>query len=811
VQLALLSCWAPVKSLAVTCVLADVAERMDVPATIQTVKMLEERFADIDTQMHPCIDAFMDEEYNSDFDVDMSQPAKGALPIINFEALDSESINALGLQFGELTMDGGSDKENRAPTPSYVAPEDISEAREIMAMWENPPYSRRLEHKTSNEVIDDIYNSHQEYLADKEFGTLILPAGSRAATPEVEYLSGPLDDDKPPYDVLDWGSDDEEYISSLSIVPYTKNRTVLLPFLKGFKDGACKNVVRPSVKNKADLYYVNMISFDLLKCEHNKYFSECEKCKERTQHMWLLDSGASAHFTNNISDFIDYTPIAKSDRLPVKTAAHTIYVEGTGTVLLKHYIDNKLVITRVNPVFYIPSMSTGLLSMGVFLQQGLRILENLQHINLLDNKNTIVQCKPLLPGQSLYWLDASTVDLSESNDANASLIYNVDYDLMHRCLGHPSKEVLRHAKDHTKGFPKGITIPTTTGLCPGCAQGKMPAASHPPSNTRAKAQFERIHSDLKSFPLPSYHKYKYFIVFFDDYTSFAWITLLWDKASAITALKQWLALIKNQFNATIKEWMSDAGSEYKLGAFIKHLKDAGITVLQSAPHMPQQNGHAEHFMCTIMDKAQVMRLDACLPQSWWEFAVNHAAHCYNRTPMSRLKWQTPYYLLNNEIPDISHLRVFGCGAYVHIPEACRVNKLSPKSELMVYLGRGPGMKANIFMCNPNTLFYSDKALFDEMLFPRCSSGQSKGKPSGVTQLDKPAPKEQSLEDDTTPGDDDYTPPEPPIGGSAPQPTGAGTSSLPGGSGLPQALPSPPDPVPGCYVLVQRHLLIGYDY
>ena len=54
--------------------------------------------------------------------------------------------------------------------------------------------------------------------------------------------------------------------------------------------------------------------------------------------------------------------------------------------------------------------------------------------------------------------------------------------------------------------------------------------------------------------------------------------------------------------------------------------------------------------------------------------------------MSHLDWQTPYYVLNNEIPDISHLRVFGCGAYVHIPEARQVNKLSPKSELMIYLG-----------------------------------------------------------------------------------------------------------------------------
>ena len=45
--------------------------------------------------------------------------------------------------------------------------------------------------------------------------------------------------------------------------------------------------------------------------------------------------------------------------------------------------------------------------------------------------------------------------------------------------------------------------------------------------------------------------------------------------------------------------MSDAGGEYKSDAFMKSLKDARITVLQSAPHTPQQNGHAERFMHTI--------------------------------------------------------------------------------------------------------------------------------------------------------------------------------------------------------------------
>jgi hypothetical protein len=73
----------------------------------------------------------------------------------------------------------------------------------------------------------------------------------------------------------------------------------------------------------------------------------------------------------------------------------------------------------------------------------------------------------------------------------------------------------------------------------------MPASSHPPSATRVKAAFERIHSDLKSFPVESYHKYKYFVSFLNDFSSFAWIVLLWDKASAIIALKQFLAMVRN--------------------------------------------------------------------------------------------------------------------------------------------------------------------------------------------------------------------------------------------------------------------------
>jgi transposase InsO family protein len=101
--------------------------------------------------------------------------------------------------------------------------------------------------------------------------------------------------------------------------------------------------------------------------------------------------------------------------------------------------------------------------------------------------------------------------------------------------------------------------------------------------------------------------------------------------------------------------MSDAGGEYKSEVFDAILCDKGIRILQSIPHTPQQNGCTERFNRTLMDKAQSMQLEACFPQSWWEFAIEHAVHLYNRTPVRHLNWRTLYELLHKKQPDISHL------------------------------------------------------------------------------------------------------------------------------------------------------------
>jgi len=89
------------------------------------------------------------------------------------------------------------------------------------------------------------------------------------------------------------------------------------------------------------------------------------------------------------------------------------------------------------------------------------------------------------------------------------------------------------------------------------------------------------------------------------------------------------------------------------------------------------------------------------------------------------------------------------------------NGLAPKSELMAYLGHTEGIKVFKFMrLSNNTLYHSTTALFDETLFPKCSTP---GKKRGTTQIGKPRASQLPIEPvkDTTPGENDLPTPRTP--------------------------------------------------
>ncbi|KAI0996188.1 hypothetical protein K3495_g11991 [Podosphaera aphanis] len=87
--------------------------------------------------------------------------------------------------------------------------------------------------------------------------------------------------------------------------------------------------------------------------------------------------------------------------------------------------------------------------------------------------------------------------------------------------------------------------------------------------------------------------------------------------------------------------------------------------------MPEANGIAERCNIIILEKGQALRIEAGLPEEFWEFAFKTDTYLRNRRPVSN-RAVTPWEAWYGLRPGIKHLRVFGCPVVVHIPKEKRI-------------------------------------------------------------------------------------------------------------------------------------------
>ena len=221
--------------------------------------------------------------------------------------------------------------------------------------------------------------------------------------------------------------------------------------------------------------------------------------------------------------------------------------------------------------------------METFFLDDLTVYGNAKSIIFLWNiRKEFLWFKPHLPRDLIYIVYSHAY---EDTHVNLTTVYAVDYQTLHKSLAYPLCDIILHAKKNTWNFPD-ITFLEKNPICSGCAYGKMPNHTFSLNPVHAKKAFELIHLDLKSFLMDSYWKYKYLIVFIDDYIGFAWTLCMWTKSESIKHMHNFIALVSMQHNSKVVNWMSNAGGKYKSNTFDVLLKQHGIKILQSAPHTP---------------------------------------------------------------------------------------------------------------------------------------------------------------------------------------------------------------------------------
>ena len=104
---------------------------------------------------------------------------------------------------------------------------------------------------------------------------------------------------------------------------------------------------------------------------------------------------------------------------------------------------------------------------------------------------------------------------------------------------------------------------------------------------------------------------------------------------------------------------------------------------------------------------------ATLPVSFWGLALETACYILNRVS-SKSGTKTPYEIWTGRAPRLSHLRVWGCPAYV---KRLMTNKLGARSDRCNFVGYPKESKGYIFyQPDEQKLFVSLRATFLEKEF-----------------------------------------------------------------------------------------------
>ena len=160
-----------------------------------------------------------------------------------------------------------------------------------------------------------------------------------------------------------------------------------------------------------------------------------------------------------------------------------------------------------------------------------------------------------------------------------------------------------------------------------------------------------------------------------------------------------------------------------------------------------------------------MRHHTGLSNSFWIYVVKAKLHAYNVTPIKRADYETPTELWSGKKPNISHLRVFGCQAWVHILKKRR-SKLEPKSREMIFVDYEQGSKGYQFWdAAHHRIEISRDVKFDETLFPAKEATKSQASMNDLPISESDNKSDQSGLELVIPAHSSPRPPSP--GQSAP--------------------------------------------
>ncbi len=259
--------------------------------------------------------------------------------------------------------------------------------------------------------------------------------------------------------------------------------------------------------------------------------------------------------------------------------------------------------------------------------------------------------------------------------------------IWHKWVGHVNLQCfkLMEKQNIVGGLSKFGTEEVMSEVFVACRLGKQARHPFPIQTTHVSSKpLEMIHSDVWTTKTESIRGCKYYVSFIDDYTRKVWVYFMKHKGEVFQHFFNFKTMVEKEKGVSIKCLRFDGGGEYFSNEFSEYLKEHGIQRKYSCSYSPQQNGVVERKNKHIVEIACAMLSEKNLANYFWAEVVIIAVYIMNRTPTAAVHGMTPKEKFTGKKPNVSHLKVFGCIAYVHVLDEKR-SKLDPKVVKCIFI------------------------------------------------------------------------------------------------------------------------------
>ena len=446
---------------------------------------------------------------------------------------------------------------------------------------------------------------------------------------------------------------------------------------------------------------------------------------------WFIDSGASAHMS--FENLWFRTPLSKTEKMNVTVGnGEQADVKGMQSLYCSSEVGSEKRDIILEDTLFVPNLTWNLISVSKIRKSGFTVAFESERdgtgtcrVTDSDTNHTYMIGEEYDNGlyKVLLW--------PQSQRKRRSLVTTTDKnlaELWHQRLGHVSNKVIARTIDLVRGLPSMKSIQRRQ--CDTCLKTKSTRNQRPSSTNRVTKPLEIVHTDLVGpMKYPSTTGARYFIPLYDDATGLSIVRFLKTKSEAPSALKGIITELESASHTKNRVWRirSDNAKEFTCASIARWLRQKGIRHELTSPYSPESNGKAERINRTLRDIARPLLQNIGslrLRNHMWENAIATACYLRNRSYTSACYTpdSTPYQALTGEVPNLTHLRVFGSEAYSHIPKVHRHKKCSPRAQRGLHVGYCRGNSYNIFLPETNRRIVSRDVRFVE---PMCSGGKHK--------------------------------------------------------------------------------------